>query len=99
LLFAAALGWAIIDAREPHVPESAIAYRPIQVREDGYVSSETCKACHPSQYAAWHGSFHRTMTQVATPDTVRADFDGVNMRESFLSGERFPIIDNRDSKV
>ena len=33
--------------------------------------------CHPWQYETWYGSFHRTMTQVATPDTVRADFDGI----------------------
>ena len=36
-------------------------------------------ACHPSEYETWHGSYHRTMTQVATPDTVRADFDGVRV--------------------
>jgi hypothetical protein len=79
LLFSMALGWSIIRAREPHVSETEIAYRPIQVLEDGYVSSDTCKACHPSQYAAWHGSFHRTMTQVATTETVRANFDGVRV--------------------
>jgi Zn-finger protein len=43
------------------------------------VSSRTCKACHPSQYETWFGSFHRTMTQVATPDTARADFDGTRV--------------------
>ena len=51
--------------------------RPIQVEMDGYVSSRTCAACHPHHYATWHASYHRTMTQVATPDTVVADFDDV----------------------
>ncbi len=46
---------------------------------EGYVSSRTCQACHPAEYASWYGSFHRTMTQVATPETVRADFDGVQV--------------------
>jgi hypothetical protein len=78
-LFSAALGWSIIGAREPRVPEAQVTYRPIQVVEDGYVSSDTCKACHPSQYGAWHGSFHRTMTQMPTAETVRADFDGVRV--------------------
>ncbi len=45
-LFSAALGWSIISAREPRVPEAQITYRPVQVQEDGYVSSDTCKACH-----------------------------------------------------
>lgn len=75
-LFSAALGWSILTAREPRVPEAQITYRPIQLHEDGYVSSDTCKSCHPAQYEAWHGSFHRTMTQEAAADTVRADFDG-----------------------
>ena len=72
-----ALGVAIAATRDPAVPEASVTHRPIAVSEDGYVSSETCQACHPSQYATWYGSFHRTMTQVATPETVRADFDGV----------------------
>jgi hypothetical protein len=49
------------------------------VEEDGYVSSNACRACHPAQYEAWHASFHRTTTQVATPDSVRADFDGTRV--------------------
>ena len=64
------------------VPESEVDNRPVQVDGDGYVSSETCRSCHPSQYDTWFGSFHRTMTQVATPDTVRADFDGVRVENT-----------------
>src|SRR5689334_9838391 len=33
-------------------------HRPIQVQLDGYRSSDGCRACHPSQYASWHASFH-----------------------------------------
>ena len=74
---AAVLGMAAAVSLEPIDPEAAVENRPIAVTEDGYVSSETCRACHPSQYQTWHGSFHRTMTQVATPESVRADYDGV----------------------
>jgi hypothetical protein len=81
LLFSTALGWSIISAREPRIPEAQVTYRPIQIQEGGYVSSDTCKACHPAQYEAWHGSFHRTMTQLPTTDTVRADFDGVRVTD------------------
>jgi len=74
---ATALGVAAALSLEPVVPEATVEHRPIEVSEDEYVSSATCRSCHPSQYATWHGSFHRTMTQVATPESVRADFDGV----------------------
>lgn len=49
--------------------------RPIAVADDEYVSSDTCRACHPDQYSTWSGSYHRTMTQVATPEAVQGDFD------------------------
>ena len=79
LLFALTLGWSIAAGRSSRAAEQDITYRPIQVVEDGYVSSTACRACHPAQYDAWHGSFHRTMTQVATPESVRADFDNVRV--------------------
>ena len=79
LLCSAALGWSFVAARQPVVPEARITDRPVQIADEGYVSSSRCQACHPSQYASWYGSFHRTMTQVATPETVRADFDGVQI--------------------
>ena len=49
---------------------------PRQGHPGGYVTSERCQACHPQQYQSWHRSFHRTMTQVATPETARARFEG-----------------------
>ena len=79
LVAAAGLGGAAVVSRERTPPERSVDNRPIQVAEDGYVSSETCKACHPNQYTTWHASYHRTMTQVATPETARARFDGVTV--------------------
>jgi hypothetical protein len=49
---------------------------PVQVLRDGYVSSDRCRACHPSQYESWHQSFHRTMTQPGTLDTIAAPLTG-----------------------
>jgi hypothetical protein len=43
---------------------------PVEKRPGGYVRSETCRSCHPDQYTSWHRSFHRTMTQRATPEAV-----------------------------
>jgi predicted CXXCH cytochrome family protein len=52
---------------------------PAAGQEQGYVSSATCQSCHPGEYASWHRTYHRTMTQPANPRTVRGDFDGVTL--------------------
>lgn len=44
--------------------------------DDGYVGSGTCVTCHPYQHATWDATYHRAMTQVATPRAVLAPFDG-----------------------
>ena len=49
--------------------------RPIQSSLSNYVSSNTCRSCHPGNYASWHASFHRTMTQVATTQNLPNDMD------------------------
>ena len=82
LIASLGLGVALAVTANRGVPESEVDNRPVQVDGDGYVTSETCRSCHPSQYDTWYGSFHRTMTQIATPDTVRADFDGVRVENT-----------------
>src|SRR2546426_6813887 len=77
LVAAAALAAAV--ARERVEREGTVTDRPAQGARDGYSSSSACRACHPSEYASWHGSYHRTMTQVATPGTIAASFDGVRV--------------------
>src|SRR5256886_14936668 len=47
--------------------------RPIQSEIPGYATSSACRACHVENYTSWHGSFHRTMTQVATPACLPDD--------------------------
>ncbi len=42
----------------------------------GYVTSAACLGCHPGEHASFSRTFHRTMTQVASPTTVRAPLDG-----------------------
>ena len=84
VLLVASIGVGVALAVNPDrgVPESEVDNRPVQVAGDGYVSSETCRSCHPSEYETWYGSFHRTMTQIATPETVRADFDAVRVENT-----------------
>lgn len=50
-----------------------------QVSREGFVSSSNCRTCHPEQYKSWHASYHRTMTQVASPETIVAPFDDVTL--------------------
>ena len=42
----------------------------------GYVTSAACLGCHPGEHASFGRTYHRTMTQVASPETVRAPLDG-----------------------
>ena len=65
----------IFYARANPVPERAI---PRLDRTGDYVSSDTCKKCHPGAHASWHDTFHRTMTQVVSPETVAGNFDGLD---------------------
>ncbi|MFQ5696776.1 MAG: multiheme c-type cytochrome [Myxococcota bacterium] len=68
--------------------EPEVRTRPLEVHSDGYVSSSACQACHPREYATWRASYHRRMTQEASPDSVLARFDG---RELAYAGERVRV--------
>jgi predicted CXXCH cytochrome family protein len=52
---------------------------PSEGRPGGYLSSDKCESCHPSQYDSWHHSYHRTMTQLASPRSVLGRFDNVTL--------------------
>src|SRR5262245_55986525 len=54
----------------------------------GYVGSKACRSCHKDQFASWHRSYHRTLTQIAAPDTVQADFHNVTLTND---GTRFVL--------
>ncbi|MCH2186498.1 hypothetical protein MK280_11575, partial [Myxococcota bacterium] len=76
-IFAIGLGaaaWSLIYEPSPLPTDLRL---PGPLENEDFASSNTCRACHPAQYASWHDSFHRTMTQEATADTVLADWDNV----------------------
>lgn len=77
---ATALGFYAVKQRPTIVPETEVKDRPIQVNSNGYVTSQSCQSCHPDAYHAWHDSYHRTMTQLPTPDNVFGDFNNVTVR-------------------
>jgi len=72
--------WGNQIRRKTHADEALLKSVPREGRPDGYVSSDKCQSCHPDQYASWHGTFHRTMTQLAAPDTVLGQFDNVTLQ-------------------
>lgn len=80
-LVAVGVVWTTLAAIRRTPAEHDVANRPIQVASDGFTSSATCRACHPNEYASWNASYHRTMTQVAAPASVRADFNGVTIAD------------------
>ena len=75
------LGVCTLVWQPPAVDAELATPLPERVRDAGYASSDTCRACHPGQYASWHRSFHRTMTQVATPTAIAAPFAGQVLTE------------------
>jgi len=77
LVLAAGVGWVWQSGRTAVAVREA-AFRPKVPREtphSGYVSSDQCASCHPGPHQSWHDSFHRRMTQKATPEAVLGDFD------------------------
>ncbi|MDG2408810.1 MAG: C cytochrome precursor [Pirellulales bacterium] len=67
----------LLSENRPRFTEMLNAHRPIVVREKNYIGAEKCRACHPDNYASWHDSYHRTMTQVATADAAATSFEDV----------------------
>lgn len=89
-------GWVVAATWFPSPPRAgtaadpAVAHRPEPSRAGGYVSSDTCRACHVQEYESWYGSYHRTMTQVITPETMIPEWEGtvvVRGREYHLERE------------
>jgi len=54
---------------------------PEETTRGVFATSGTCRACHPAEYDRWHRSFHRTMTQAASPASVLGRFDGVVLED------------------
>ncbi len=75
---AAAL-WLLTGYRPPAAGESAVTDRPVQLPEQGYVTSDACWSCHPGNHATWRASYHRTMTQPARREAIKADFTDVTL--------------------
>lgn len=79
MVFVAAQAYTEQQRRVTSLAERA-AEVPREGRPGGFVTSDTCQSCHPQQHASWRRSFHRTMTQYATPQSVRGNFEEVTLQ-------------------
>ncbi len=76
-------------------PVAAAASQALIDRTHGHVGSATCATCHPDHHTSWARTFHATMTQRPTADSVLGAFDGKEVQygrdraRPFRDGERF----------
>ena len=85
-LFGAVIGLALIGCRERGDGAAApalvvsdtelAAHRPVETAADEYVGSDACRECHARNHETWHASYHRTMTQLASPASILVEFNG-----------------------
>ena len=89
---------AIVDYNRSPAIEDLPIMRPIEFADDEYRTSSSCLVCHRSEYQSWHASYHRTMTQLATPETVIGDFDDVSLNfqglayQLYRKGDEFMVL-------
>ena len=64
----------------PARPDAVLARASIRPDPiEPYASSDRCRSCHPGNFASWHSTHHRTMTQQATPEAVLGRFAGQSL--------------------
>lgn len=76
LLVAASLVAAIVLLLVGLVRAHERLQAPFDASRAAYVGSQTCVDCHDDRHESWYATFHRTMTQEATPEAVQGRFDG-----------------------
>ena len=67
--------------------------RPIEVSGDGYTNASACMECHDEQYESWHDSYHRTMTQIASPESVMGNFKNQSVK---FNGRTYGMTEQGD---
>ncbi|MEE2990702.1 MAG: cytochrome c3 family protein [Planctomycetota bacterium] len=84
--------WMAVVLR-PRADEQINSTVPQQDLEGDYVSSTSCRSCHPGEHRSWHDSYHRSMTMVASREGIKAPFDG---RELALGDTTFKVWQEGD---
>ncbi len=65
-------------ACEPAPQDPVSEHTPVaDTHDDSFASSASCRSCHPAEYASWSETYHRTMTQRASPESVLGTWDNI----------------------
>ena len=89
LMLLGAVAWFIVSRPQNEAQAVAVKYGLEQRQDGGYVTSNQCARCHPDQHSSWHASFHRKMTQAASPETVVAPFDDIQLNTDGQTAKLF----------
>ena len=71
----------------PELPPYEVTL-PYRRADNEYSGSDSCRECHADEHQSWHDSYHRSMTQIMSTDTVKAAFNGQSYD---FGGERFTM--------
>lgn len=82
-----------IESQAPPVASSTVVELPAVNHDAGFSGAESCRECHQDQFATWHRTFHRTMTQAATEESVIPSFDDVTLSSR---GRRYHLTRRSD---
>jgi hypothetical protein len=70
-------------------PVAKEAGGPLIHRDGGFIGSNACRACHAEHFESWQRTFHRTMTQLASAQSVVGAFDGRTVNYAGKSARPF----------
>jgi hypothetical protein len=76
--FALLVGVAVLEIVVPS-EDVVVRNASLVTPTDGYLPSDRCRDCHPAQWASWSASYHPGMTQWASPQSVRGNFDDLTL--------------------
>jgi len=77
LLAMAGIGF-FLQASTPRLPAPVVVAKPVVMSPATQVDEQQCQGCHQAQVKDWQGSHHQLAMQLATPQTVPADFNGAS---------------------
>jgi hypothetical protein len=82
LVFGLAMGLTVLwcaELRRKADSREALAGQTPRQGLSEYAGSDSCRSCHPNEYVSWHRSYHRTMTQLPSAQSVRGSFNSVTL--------------------
>ncbi len=60
-----------------------------QIPDAHFLGDQSCKECHQDQFEKWQGSHHDKSMQIATRETILADFKGEKFKSQGVQSRFF----------